>query len=107
MRNAGKEQMVKHIAQKIGSAKCICYCLTRSNCIVTMEGFKSMGINAASFYGGQSYEEQKRILSGFNGKELQVICATKALGRGVHIYCPVQFVIHTTMPTSLTGKAFD
>ena len=71
----------------------------------------SNGIKADTYYtGGEGEEgfqaaENEKILNRFNGNSVQVLCATKALGRGVHLTCPVRFVIHTSMPTSLTGKS--
>jgi superfamily II DNA helicase RecQ len=62
-----------------------------------------MGLEAEAFHSEQSAADQDKIISDFDGNQIQVICATKALGRGVDITCPVRYVIHTTMPTSLTG----
>jgi superfamily II DNA helicase RecQ len=86
----------------IGKSKCICFCLTVKNCINFKELLSRKGLSVEAFY-SNSPNNDDDIISGFNGNKIQVICATKALGRGVHISCPVRFVIHTSMPLSLTG----
>jgi superfamily II DNA helicase RecQ len=62
-----------------------------------------MGLKVEEFHSEQSAADQDKIISDFDGNQIQIICATKALGRGVDITCPVRFIIHTTMPISLTG----
>lgn len=94
-----------------GPCRAICYCLTRKACEYYKLAFIKKGVKAEVFVrtgeGGackQSDSEKHEILKMFHQGTIQVICATKALGRGVHINCPVRFIFHPVMPTSLTGK---
>jgi superfamily II DNA helicase RecQ len=81
----------------------ICYCLTPRRCKLTVEAFLALGIKADVFDGKQTDSEHKNVLERFHGGKIQVICATKALGRGVNLEKPIRFIFHSVMPISLSG----
>ena len=82
-------------------ARSICFCLSPTNCDIAVNILNSMGIAAASFYSESNYES---LLAGFHDGSILVLCATSALGRGVHIEVPVRFIFHLFVPISLTGR---
>lgn len=84
--------------------RCICYCLTPRCCLNTVNAFRAKGIEADVFDGTQTDSHNKSVLGKLHNGKLQVICATKSLGRGVHIECPIRFIFHPVMPVSLTGS---
>jgi ATP-dependent DNA helicase Q1 len=87
-----------------GKPRCIVYCLTPRLCEEFKQKFElHHGVSAAVFISEQADWKKKHILRKFGDGSIQVICATKALGRGVHIDCPIRFIFHPVMPTSLTG----
>jgi superfamily II DNA helicase RecQ len=94
-----------------GFGQAICYCLTRRLCDKYKLLLQEKGVKAEVFIGTgegggyrQTDSEKQKILKMFDKGKIQVICATKALGRGVHIDCPIRFIFHAVMPTSLSGK---
>jgi superfamily II DNA helicase RecQ len=84
----------------ISFPRCICYCLTLDWCDEAVREFFKHGIVASVF---SSKIEKDVALEGFRSGEVQVLCATSALGRGVHIECPIRFIFHLVLPISLTG----
>lgn len=83
--------------------RCICYCLTLRNCEKAVNEFRQYGIDAAVFSSRETENEKKSILNLFLTGDVQVLCATSALGRGVHIQCPIHFIVHLVFPASLSG----
>ena len=81
-------------------ARSICYCLTPANCDKAVDALSSMGIKAAAF---SSKSNQSTVLKDFHNGTIRVMCATSALGRGVHIGVPIRFIFHFVVPASLTG----
>lgn len=81
-------------------ARSICFCLTPANCDKAVNALNSMGIPAAAF---TSSSNQELALAGFHEGSICVLCATGALGRGVHIEVPIRFIFHLVVPASLTG----
>lgn len=91
--------------KEIKDEMCLCYCLAPACCIRMKVLFEKHKVNVDCYYSDQDDNEKERVLNRFKNGTLQVLCATKALGRGVHLgKCPIRFVIHTTMPLSLAGK---
>lgn len=88
--------------------KCICYCLTKSNCHKMNKTFTELGMKTEMVTSecGNRCAVVQRLKEG----EIQIICATKALGRGVDI-SDIRFVFHTALPCSMhdyvqeTGRA--
>jgi Helicase conserved C-terminal domain len=108
------QRMVKLMHAYGGSQKvpikCICYCLTTKKCESIARLFQEQykqekSLASSAFYHADMTPEAKRkVLKEFcSNKTLQVICATSALGRGVHFEFPIQFIFHRNMPLSLTG----
>ena len=92
----------------VGSSlpRCICYCLTPDNCLRAVNEFQKYGICACVFSSRVEMLEKEAALKGFLQGDVQVLCATSALGRGVHIECPIQFIFHIVLPASLPGVSF-
>ena len=105
-RKLNDDQVADEIIQTIRGEKCICFCLTIANCEKIKNYLTKNNVKCAVFHSNMNNVLQRKTVQDFNEDGLQVICATKALGRGVHITCPVKFIIHTTMPTSLTGTSY-
>jgi superfamily II DNA helicase RecQ len=104
-RKIKENQVATEVYKSIGEEQCICFCLTKERCDDMKNLLTEGGLSCAVFYANMDKEIQQKTVQDFNNGRLQVICATKALGRGVHITCPVKFIIHTTIPTSLTGTS--
>lgn len=94
------ERYKKDVQEK-SFAKSICFCLTPGNCDKAVNILKSLGIPAASFSGDSNRES---ALAGFHDGSISVLCATSALGRGVHIGVPIRFIFHIVVPASLPGN---
>jgi superfamily II DNA helicase RecQ len=93
--------------------KCICYCLTRPSCEHIAGLFKKHG-TVSLFYHAKMKDEKRSTMSSdqlrkealdkfCKRKSIQVICATSALGRGVHFEFPIRFIFHHKLPFSLAG----
>jgi superfamily II DNA helicase RecQ len=83
--------------------KCICYCLSPGKCKKAVNEFAIQRISATEF---SSSTENDIALQRFQSGDVQVLCATSALGRGVQIDCPVRYIFHLVLPTSLAGALF-
>jgi ATP-dependent DNA helicase RecQ len=103
-RKINDRQVVDDVVKEIKNESCLCYCLTPKCCRKMKDLFLRHNIKVDCYYSDQEIEEKEMVLDQFKHGTLQVLCATKALGRGVHIEkCPIRFVVHTTMPVSLAG----
>jgi superfamily II DNA helicase RecQ len=89
--------------------KCICYCLGPKTCrsisgLFDKQRIESVYYHSVDVQNRKAVLEMKTALDMFrNDDTVQVICATSALGRGVHFEFPIQFVFHCNLPLSLTG----
>jgi superfamily II DNA helicase RecQ len=90
------------ICDGVNLPRCICYCLTHKKCEQAVEAFRVHNIDAHIFSSKSNREAAIKSFTGTGG--IQVLCATSALGRGVHIECPVRFIFHLVMPATLAGK---
>mmetsp|Transcript_15738 Transcript_15738/g.35423 ORF Transcript_15738/g.35423 Transcript_15738/m.35423 type:complete len:2029 (+) Transcript_15738:194-6280(+) len=88
----------------------ICYCLTKRNCEKMALNLCTLGIKSKVYTSANSKEEHDKTMTQFKKGQVQVVCATKALGRGVDVR-NVRFIFHQTIPCSLsdyvqeTGRA--
>jgi superfamily II DNA helicase RecQ len=103
--------------------RAICFCLTPALCDEYNRYFNEQGIKSDIFIGEdkdyinsgvsddnkrerkvvQSQEERRSVLESFKKKYIQLICATSALGRGVHLDGDVRFAFFPIVPTSLNN----
>ena len=102
-------QRIASILQSYGQGRgdhsfprCVCFCLTPKLCNETVQELNSMGIPAAAFYAETT--DRESVLAGFHDGTISVICATSALGRGVHFEVPIRFIFHLVVPASLSGN---
>lgn len=104
-KKVNNKQIVDDIVKEIKKDMCLCYCLTRATCEKMKVLFLNLNIKADYYHARADREHNKTVLENFKRGKLQVLCATKALGRGIHLEkCPIRFVIHTMVPLSLPGK---
>jgi superfamily II DNA helicase RecQ len=108
-RKVSLEQSIQRVASIILNFKknksnvfprSICFCLTPMNCEKAASMLNSLGIQSAVF---SSESNKEAALTGFHDGSIHVLCATSALGRGVHIEDPIRFIFHLFTPASLTG----
>jgi len=76
------------------------YCISINTCDQMSFELNVLGIKASAYTSNNAVERSALIKKVKSGK-LQVICATKALGRGVDIH-NVRFVFHSSLPGSLS-----
>jgi len=104
-------QMLSQYGKEETHPRCICYCLTPRYCEEIAELFKSKDFTAEVYFSrdynqtGSTPEHIRRrheeTLQRFKEGRTQIICATKALGRGVDLVQDIRFVFHPVLPTSL------
>jgi superfamily II DNA helicase RecQ len=116
-------KILKDYEKKYGvKPRSICFCLTPSLCDAFSSFFNNNGIRSGIFIGDddkdytgiapvnrnvtkvtQTQGERQKVLAQFKNKQLQVICATGALGRGVHLDGGVRFAFFPIVPLSLNN----
>jgi superfamily II DNA helicase RecQ len=96
--------LLQHRKERREIPRAICFCLTRSACTALEVALQNVSDFDVKTYSSDGTDSQRRAtLEWFQkrNKRIQVICATKAFGRGIDLDDPVRFVFHTVMPVSL------
>ncbi|MCY1065605.1 RecQ family ATP-dependent DNA helicase [Nannocystis sp. RBIL2] len=78
----------------------IVYVLTRKSTEIAAHCLRHAGITAETYFGSMDAEERTERLARWSAGEIQVLCATSALGMGLDRR-DLRWVVHLGLPTSL------
>jgi len=82
----------------------IIYCFTRKECETLYKELNKVGISVFCYHAGLDIEKRRNTLELWLGGQLQIIVSTISFGMGVD-KPDVRFVIHHTIPKSMSGLA--
>ncbi|POM69217.1 ATP-dependent DNA helicase [Phytophthora palmivora] len=90
------------IANKVGKATTIVYCMTRKEAEDTCLALVRVGCHAGVYHGGLPRKRREFVRKQWMMGQLTIICATSAFGMGID-RSDVRFVVHHSIPLSLSA----
>ncbi|OWZ10257.1 ATP-dependent DNA helicase, partial [Phytophthora megakarya] len=95
-------QAATWIANRVGKATTIVYCMTRKEAEDTCLALVRAGCHAGVYHGGLPRKRREFVRKQWMMGQLTIICATSAFGMGID-RADVRFVVHHSIPLSLSA----
>ena len=94
-----KPALIKAVLEERGANRVIVFCRTRSRADSCCRRLKRAGFNAAAIHSDRSQNQRRRALEGFATGDINIICATDVLARGIDVEA-VDYVVNYDLPAT-------